>query len=84
MLRLAVDELLVDLVGKDDDVLLFGLDFFEGLDSAHPLDLHTWLQESFDLRAYTVSHFSKALEELLEMCSIAMLLALFLLHLLEQ
>jgi hypothetical protein len=64
--------------------LAIGLDFFEGLDSAHPLDLHTWLQESFDLRAYTVSHFSKALEEFLEMCSIAMLLALFLRHLLDE
>lgn len=63
--------------------LAIGLDFFEGLDPAHPLNLHSWIEESYELRTYTVSHFSKALEEFLEMCSIAMLLALFLRHLLD-
>jgi hypothetical protein len=64
--------------------LAIGLDFLEGLDAVHPLNLHTWLQESYNLRSYTVSHFSKALEEFLEMCSIALLLGLFLQHLLKE
>jgi hypothetical protein len=64
--------------------LAIGLDFFEGLDASHPLNLHAWLQNSYTLTSYTVSHFSKALEEFLEMCSIALLLALFLQHLLEE
>lgn len=61
-----------------------GLDFFEGLDVAHPLNMHTWLRETYDLSSYTVSHFSKLVEESLEMCSIALLLALFLQHMLQQ
>lgn len=61
-----------------------GLDFFEGLDAAHPLNLHTWIREAYNLSSYTVSHFSKSLEESLEMFSIALLLALFVQHLLKQ
>ena len=64
--------------------LAVGLDFFEGLDDAHPLNVHSALQERYDLTSYTVSHFSKAAEEFLEMCSIALLLALFVQHLLEK
>lgn len=59
------------------------LDFFEGLDEAHPLNVHTWLQQKYDLRQYTVSHFAKSLEEFLEMIAMATFLVLFLLYLLR-
>ena len=59
------------------------LDFFEGIDEGHALSVHTWIRERFDLREYTVSHFSKSLEELLEMSAMATFLRVFLHYLLQ-
>ena len=55
-----------------------GLDFIEGLEPEHPLNIYTWLDdytnlddwtlERFDENAYrTLRHFSKSLEEAIEM-----------------
>ncbi len=55
-----------------------GLDFIEGLEPEHPLNIYTWLDdytnlddwtlERFDENAYgTLPHFSKSLEEAIEM-----------------
>ena len=60
------------------------LDFFEGLDEDHAWNLHSWIQESFTLSEYTVRHFSKSIEEFLEMCSISLLLMLFIAHLIDR
>jgi hypothetical protein len=57
--------------------LAVGIDFIEGLEKRHPWNLHTWISEHWDVRASTVRHFSKALEEFLEMLAIAALLAIF-------
>lgn len=59
------------------------LDFFEGLDESHPLNLHSIVQKSYAQTEYTVSHFSKSLEEFLEMLSISLLLMLFIGHLIS-
>ena len=58
--------------------LAVGLDFIEGLEAEHPLNFYTWIGdntdldywtiEQFDENAYqTLLHFSKSLEETLEM-----------------
>jgi hypothetical protein len=60
------------------------LDFFEGLDKANPWNPHGWIRESFTLSNYTVRHFSKSIEEFLEMCSISLLLMLFTAHLIDR
>ena len=60
------------------------LDFFEGLDEEHPWNLHGWIRESFELSKYTVRHFSKSIEEFLEMCGISLLLMLFTAHLIDR
>ena len=60
------------------------LDFFEGLDKANPWNPHSWIRESFTLSNYTVRHFSKSIEEFLEMCSISLLLMLFTAHLIDR
>ena len=60
------------------------LDFFEGLDKANPWNPHSWIRESFTLSNYTVRHFSKSIEEFLEMCAISLLLMLFTAHLIDR
>ena len=60
------------------------LDFFEGLDKANPWNPHSWIRESFTLSNYTVRHFSKSIEEFLEMCSISLLLMLFIARLIDR
>lgn len=60
------------------------LDFFEGLDKGHAWNLHGWIRESLTLSEYTVRHFSKSFEEFLEMCSISLLLMLFIAHLIDR
>jgi hypothetical protein len=60
------------------------LDFFEGLDRGHAWNLQSWIRESLALSEYTVRHFSKSLEEFLEMCSISLLLMLFIAHLISR
>ena len=58
-------------------VIAILLDFFEGLDQANPWNPHSWIRETFTLNNYTVRHFSKSIEEFLEMVSISLLLMLF-------
>ncbi|MDM8515070.1 hypothetical protein QUF76_02635 [Desulfobacterales bacterium HSG16] len=48
-------------------VFAVGLDFFEGLDKNHQWNFHTYLQKEYQLEKYTVRHFSKSLEEFIEM-----------------
>jgi hypothetical protein len=60
------------------------LDFFEGLDETSAWNLHKWIRESFTLSNYTVRHFSKSIEEFLEMCAISLLLMLFTAHLINR
>ncbi len=59
------------------------LDFIEGLDETHAMNIYIGLEEIFELQSYTVSHFAKALEEFLEMASISILLMLFIRHLMQ-
>lgn len=60
------------------------LDFFEGMNDGHAWNLHSWIRESFTLSKYTVRHFSKLIEEFLEMCSVSLLLMLFIARLIDQ
>jgi len=60
-----------------------GLDFFEGLKFAHPLNLAAWFGTTFEFSAQSVRHFSKSLEEFLEMLAISVLMMLFLHHLIR-
>ncbi|QTA82299.1 Uncharacterized protein dnl_46730 [Desulfonema limicola] len=46
------------------------LDFFEGMDITHNWNLQTIIKKKYSLKTYTVSHFSKSLEEFLEMAGI--------------
>jgi len=48
------------------------LDFIEGLDKNHQWNIHTMIREKYDLEKYTVRHFSKSLEEFLEMLGITL------------
>ena len=60
------------------------MDFFEGLDKANPWNPHSWIRETFTISNYTVRHFSKSIEEFLEMCAISLLLMLFTAHLIDR
>jgi len=57
------------------------LDFVEGMEPEHPLNIHEHIRAAFDLRMYTVRHFSKSLEEFIEMLATTMLWVVFLTHL---
>jgi hypothetical protein len=68
------------------------LDFFEGLEPDHRLNLHTYLAESagldertearFGRQPYeTLQHFSRSVEEVLEMLGMSLFLLMFLRHL---
>jgi hypothetical protein len=71
-------------------VLAVGLDFVEGLDPDHPWNVYTRLSERFGLggmttRAYetpyeVLRHFSKSIEECLEMLAMTLLWVVFLRH----
>lgn len=63
--------------------LAVGLDFFEGLYYKHPLNVVTWFSNAFEFKLSSVWHFSKSLEEFLEMLAMSSLLALFLHHLIR-
>lgn len=65
-------------------VIAILLDFLEGLDRAHPWNPHGWIRDSAALDDYTVRHFSKTIEEFLEMVSISLLLMLFTAHLVDR
>lgn len=73
-------------------VLAVGLDFVEGLDEDHPWNLYTWLAARMDLSAWTMArfgrsaydaleHFSRSLEEFLELLANTLLWVAFLRHL---
>lgn len=56
-------------------------DFFEGLETRHPLNLHAWVASTWDVNIYLVRHYSKSLEEFMEMLAMTMLWIVFLSHL---
>ena len=69
-----------------------GLDFVEGLDDDHPWNAFTWLVEHYDIDPWTrarfgssdfntLRHFSKSIEEAVEMAANSFLWFLFLRHL---
>jgi hypothetical protein len=73
-------------------VLAVGLDFIEGLDHSHKLNMYSKLAERFDFQEFTRSrfnasefdtlrHFSKSVEETLEMLGMTLLWVTFLTHL---
>lgn len=62
-------------------VLAVVADFFEGLEMDHPINLHGWIKETWDLSTYQVRHYSKAIEEFMEMLSMTFLWIVFLRHL---
>ena len=72
-------------------VVAVGLDFIEGLDADHPWNLYTWITTRTDLSAFTTArfrhtpydtleHFSRSLEESLEMLANTLLWVTFLRH----
>ena len=62
-------------------VLAVVADFFEGMDLDHPLNLHGWIYYNWDVTKYQVSHYSKAIEEFMEMLAMTLLWVTFLRHL---
>ena len=62
-------------------VLAVVADFFEGLEFEHPLNLHSWIEITWDLTEYQVEHFSKSIEEFAEMLAMTLLWITFLRHL---
>ncbi len=48
-------------------VVAVAMDFVEGMDKGHAWNIHTIIKEKYHLRSYTVRHFSKTIEEVLEM-----------------
>jgi len=62
-------------------VLAVVADFFEGLEYDHPLNLQTWIEMTWDLTAYQVRHYSKSIEEFMEMLAMTLLWITFLRHL---
>ncbi len=72
--------------------LAVGLDFIEGLSEDHRWNVYSWLAESTDLDSWTearfeasayetLEHFSRSIEEALEMAANSVLWFLFLRHL---
>lgn len=73
-------------------VVAVGMDFVEGLAPDHPWNLYTLLSDAFQLEAFTerrfgsspfvtLRHFSKSVEECIEMFGITLLWTVFLSHL---
>lgn len=73
-------------------VAAVGLDFIEGLDRSHHLNLYSAIAERFEFEAFTrarfqvsefeaLRHFSKSIEETLEMFGMTLLWVAFLTHL---
>ncbi len=71
------------------------LDFFEGLSQEHPLNIYTWMIRHFELSVLSESvfnsdpfemlqHFSRVIEEFVEMFAFTLLWMLFLQHLTTQ
>ncbi len=61
-------------------VLAVIADFFEGLDMDHPQNLHGWIKQTWDLSTYQVRHYSKSIEEFMEMLAMTLLWVVFLRH----
>lgn len=79
-LRVARDKLMVvSAVGLL--VLAVVADFFEGLEMDHPINLHGWIKQTWDLSTYQVRHYSKSIEEFMEMLAMTFLWIVFLRHL---
>lgn len=58
-----------------------GIDFIEGLDKKHEWNIHTFIRKEYALKKYTVRHFSKSLEEFIEMLGTTLFWTAFLSHL---
>lgn len=80
------------LAGLACMALAVALDFFEGLDADHPWNLYTWISSRWPIEPWTLlrfgasaydtlEHFSKAIEEYLEMLGLTLLWLAFLRHL---
>lgn len=66
-------------------VLAVIADFFEGIDNPrHSLDLYTVLADAWDVSRSRLVHYSKAVEEFLEMLSMSVLWLVLLRHLLQS
>ena len=65
-------------------VLAVVADFFEGMDLDHPFNLHGWIYYTWDVTEYQVSHFSKSIEEFMEMLAMTFFWITFLRHLVRQ
>jgi len=79
-LRVARDKLMV-VVAIGLFVFAVIADFFEGIDSQHPLNLYDWISTRWELNPDAVLHYSKSLEEFMEMLAISLLWVVFLRHL---
>ncbi len=65
-------------------VLAVVTDFFEGLEIDHPLNLHGWIKTTWNLSTYQVRHYSKSIEEFMEMLSMTILWVVLLRHLFRR
>jgi hypothetical protein len=61
-------------------VVSVGMDFIEGLEADHPWNLHSRIRSAYHLTRYDVRHFSKAIEEFLEMFGTTLIWVAFLRH----
>lgn len=68
------------IVGLSLFVVAVGLDFIEGLERNHPLNLLRQIQDSLHLADYTIEHQQKVLEEFLEMLGTSFFWCAFLNH----
>ncbi len=64
-------------------VLAVTADFFEGMQLDAPFSFHGYLAERWNLSAYTVRHYSKSLEEFMEMLAMTLLWIVLLRHLVQ-
>jgi hypothetical protein len=64
--------------------LAVGMDFIEGLERSHPWNLHVGIEQWLGLDSHTVRHFSKSLEEFLEMLGTTLFWLAFLGHLIGR
>ncbi len=65
-------------------VLAVVADFFEGLEIDHPQNLHGWIKRTWSLSTYQVQHYSKSIEEFMEMLSMTILWVVLLRHLVRK
>ncbi len=53
-------------------IIAVGIDFIEGLDKHHKWNIRTMIRDHYGLQEYTVRHFSKSMEEFLEMLGVTL------------